>query len=135
MELDPQLCPEEIMSREVKKPGLLSLRVVPQQQCNGHCPCDYPSTAVETANEQCTSRWAMARGHSLNTYIVLAAVHGLSGLFRAVSAVEPSLFRSPPPPIHVPNKSPRFCGRKAKWQNGLSPTCEPVWPSGKALGW
>ena len=114
MELDLQVSPEEIMSREVKKAGLLSLRVVPQQQCNGHCPCDYPSTAVETANEQCTSRWAMARGHRLNTSIVLAAVHGLSGLFRAVSAVEPSLFRSPPPPIHVPNKSPRFCGRKAK---------------------
>ena len=29
--------------------------------------------------------------------IVLAAVHGLSGLFRAVSAVEPSLFRPLPP--------------------------------------
>ena len=35
----------------------------------------------------------MARGHRLNTSIVLAAVHGLSVLFRAVSAVEPSLFR------------------------------------------
>ena len=35
----------------------------------------------------------MARGHRLNTSIVLAAVHGLSGLFRAVSAVEPALFR------------------------------------------
>ena len=35
----------------------------------------------------------MARGHRLNTSIVLPAVHGLSGLFRAVSAVEPSLFR------------------------------------------
>ena len=37
VELDPQVSPEEIMNREVK---LLSLRVVPQQQCNGHCPCD-----------------------------------------------------------------------------------------------
>ena len=37
------------------------------------------------------------RGHRLNTSIVLAAVHGLSGLFRAVSAVEPSLFRPLPP--------------------------------------
>ena len=54
----------------------------------------HASTAVETANAQCTSRWAMARGHRLNTSsIVLAAVHGLSGLFRAVSAVEPSLCR------------------------------------------
>ena len=38
----------------------------------------------------------MARGHRLNTSLVLAAVHGLSGLFRAVSAVEPSLSRPPP---------------------------------------
>ena len=29
---------------------------------------------------QCTSRCAMARAHRLNTSIVLAAVHGLSGL-------------------------------------------------------
>ena len=72
-------------------------------------------TAVETAIAQCTSRWAMARGHHLNTSIVLAAVHGLSGLFRAVFAVEPSLFRPPPSPVPVPNKHPRFCGRKAKW--------------------
>ena len=47
------------------------------------------STAAETATAQCTSRCAMARGHRLNTSIVLEAIHGLSGLFRAVSAVEP----------------------------------------------
>ena len=52
-----------------------------------------PSAAVEIAIAQCTSRCTMARGHRLNTSIVLAAVHGLSGLFRAVSAVEPSLSR------------------------------------------
>ena len=58
-----------------------------------------PSTAVETAIAQCTSYCAMARGHRLNnnTSIVLAAVHGLSGLFRAVSVVEPSLSRPLPP--------------------------------------
>ena len=69
-------------------------------------------TAAETAIAQCTSRSAKARGHHLNTSIVLAAVHGLSGLFRAVSAVEPSLFR--PPPVPVPDKPSRFCERKAK---------------------
>ena len=58
--------------------------------------CDCPSTAVETAIAQCTGRWAMARGQCLNTSIVLVAVHGLSGLFRAVSLVEPSLFRPLP---------------------------------------
>ena len=54
------------------------------------------STTVERAIAQCTSRWAMARGHRLNTSIVLAEVHGLSGLFRAVSAVELSLSRPLP---------------------------------------
>ena len=33
----------------------------------------------------------MARGHRLNTSIDLDAVHSLSGLFWAVSTVEPSL--------------------------------------------
>ena len=80
------------------KVGLLSLQVVAQQQCTGHCPCDCPSTAVEITTAQCTSHWAMARGHSLNTFIVLAALHGLSSLFRAVSTVEPSLFHPPLPP-------------------------------------
>ena len=59
------------------------------------------STAVERAIAQCTSRWAMARGHRLDTSIVLAVVHGLSGLFRAVSAVDPSLCR--PLPILSPS--------------------------------
>ena len=100
MELDPQVGPEEIMSGEVEL-GCESWTSFtlgcPQQQCNRHCPCDCPSTAVETAIVQCISRCAMAREHHLNTYIVLAAVNGLSGLFQAVSAVEPSLFRPLPP--------------------------------------
>ena len=100
VELDLQVSPEEIGAGRwswAAKVGLLSFRVVPQQRCNGHCPCD---SAVETAIAQCTSRCAMARGHRLNTSIVLAPVHGLSGLFRAVSAVEPSLSRPLPPPPH-----------------------------------
>ena len=71
------------------------------------------SAAVEKAITQCTSRWAMARGHRLNTSIVLAAVHGLSGLFRAVSAVEPFTLSPPSHSVPVPNRSTRLCGRKA----------------------
>ena len=42
--LDPQVSPEEIMSREVEL-GCESwtsslLQVVTQQRCNRHCPCD-----------------------------------------------------------------------------------------------
>ncbi len=71
------------------------------------------STAVERAIAQCTSRWAMARGHRPNTSIVLAAVHGLSGLFRAVSAVEPFILSSPSHSVPVPNRPTRLCGPKA----------------------
>ena len=67
------------------KVGLLSLRVVPQQQCNGHCPCDYAQ-----------ARQLNGEGTPINTSIVLAAVHGFAGHFRAVSAVESSLFTPPP---------------------------------------
>ena len=49
----------------------------------------------------------MARGHRLNTFIVLVAVHGLSGLFQAVSAVEPSLSRP------LPTLSPSLIGHLA----------------------
>ena len=69
------------------------------------------STAVERAIAQCTSRWAMARGHRLNTSIVLAAVYGLSGLFRAVSAVEPITLLSPSHSVPVPNRQSRLRGR------------------------
>ena len=71
------------------------------------------STAVERAIAQCTSRWAMARGHRLNTSSVLAAVHGLSGLFRTVSAVEPFTLSSPSHSVPLPNRPTRLCGRKA----------------------
>ena len=55
MELDPQVSPEEIIAGRwswAAKVGLLSLRVVPQQQCNGHCPCDSAQHIVETAVAQ-----------------------------------------------------------------------------------
>ena len=59
-----------------------------------------PCMAVQTAIARCTSRCAMARGHLLSTSIVLVAVHGLSGLFRAVSAVGPPLSCPLPPRPH-----------------------------------
>ena len=78
------------------------------------------STAVERAIAQCTSRWAMARGHRLNTSIVLAAVHGLSGLVRAVSAVEPSPCR--PLPTLSPSLISHLASVDVK-QNVLLPFC------------
>ena len=102
MKLGPQVSPEEIKSREVElgceswTSFASSCSSTAVQQTSSLWLC--PSTAVETAIAQCTSRWAMARGHRLNTSIVLAAVHGLSGLFRVVSAVEPFTLSSPPPP-------------------------------------
>ena len=104
MNLDLQVSPEEIMSREVElgceswtsfasSCSSCSSTVVQWTLSLSLCP----NTAVETAIAQCTSRWAMLRGHHLNTSIVLAVVHSLSGLFRVVSKVEPSLFIPFPP--------------------------------------
>ena len=116
MELDPQVSPaEEIMSRGggagLRKLDFFRFGLFLNSSATDIVLVILPGTAVETAIAQCTSRCAMTRGHRLNTSIVLAAVHGLSGLFRAVSAVEPSLSRPPPPPSPRPS---RFCGRKAK---------------------
>ena len=105
MELDPQVSPEEIMSREVEL-GCESWLFL-NSSATDIVLVTLPSTAVETAIAQCTSRWAMARGHRLNTSIVLTAAHGLSGLFRAVSAVEPSVCRP------LPTLSPSLTGHLA----------------------
>ena len=78
------------------------------------------STTVERAVAQRTSRWAMARGHRLNTSIVLAAVHGLSGLFRTVSAVEPFTLSPPSHSVPVPNRPSRLRGRKATLNQMMS---------------
>ena len=88
------------------------------------------STAVETAIEQYTSRWAMARGHRLNTSIVLAAVHGLSGLFRVVSAVEPFTLSPSSHSVPVPNRPSRLCGRKAT----LNKTAASLFPQSPCRG-
>ena len=68
----------------------------------------------------------MARGHRLNTSIVLAAVHGLSGLFRAVSAVEPFTLSPPSHSVPVPNRPTRLCGR-------IAPLNQPK-PKEKVIG-
>ena len=136
MELDPQVSPEGTYHEQgggdgLRKLGFFRFELFLNSSATDIDLVTLPSTAVETVIAQCTSRWAMARGHRLNTSIVLAAVHGLSGLFRAVSAVKPSHFR--PLPIPVPNKPPRFCGRKAKGSgvNIVSRFGLAVW----ALGW
>ena len=107
VELDHQVSPEEIMNRE-EELGCGSWTSF-TSGCSSTAVqrtviVTLPSTAVETAIALCTSCCAMARGHRLNTSIVLVAVHGLSNLFWAVSAVEPSLFQtlSPSPPAPYP---------------------------------
>ena len=126
MELDLQVSPDVIMSWEVELgcESWTSFASSCSSTAVQHCPCD--SAQARKLKQQlrsALSHWAMARGHRRNTSIVLAAIHGLSGLFRAVSANEPSLLR-PLPPVPVPNKPPRFCGRKAKWSDFNTITCD-----------
>ena len=115
MEPDLQVSPEKIMSREVELAceswtSFASLRVLLNSSATDIVFVTLPSTAVETATAQCTSRWAMAREHRLNTSTILVAVHGLSGLFRRYPRSSLHAFVRPP----APDKPSRFCGRKAK---------------------
>ena len=109
MKLDPQVSPEEIMSiqrgRAVREVDFFRFGLFLKSSATDIVLVTLPSTAVETATAQCTSRCAMVRGHRRNTSIVLAAVNGLSGPFWAVSAVEPSLSRplSPLSPSLISN--------------------------------
>ena len=114
MELDPQLSPEEIMSREeLSKLDVFCFELSKLFVNSGATDIvlvTLSSTAVETAIVQCTSCWAMAREHRLNTSIILVAVYGLSGLFQAVSAVEPSTLSSLSHPVPVPNRPSHLRG-------------------------
>ena len=112
------------------KVRLLSLRVVPQQQSNGHCPCDSAQTRQLTQSDSAQTRqltqqlrsdlvrYAMARGH-LNTSIFSGggprSLRSFSGGIRGRAFT----LSSSSPPVPVPNKLPCFCGRKAVWSWAL----------------
>ena len=81
------------------------VQVVRQQRCNGHCLSDSVQHNSWNSNYAVHKSLGSARGHRLNTSIVLEAVHGLSGLFRTVS--EPSLSRP------LPTLSPSLIGHLA----------------------
>ena len=79
MELDPHICLEEIMGIVGRWSWAEQVRRLSASSCPS-CSSTavhrtfvlvtLSSTAVETAIAQCTSRWAMTRGHRLNTSIV-----------------------------------------------------------------
>ena len=50
---------------------------------------------------------------ALTLPLFLAAVHGLSGLFRAVSAVDPFTLSSPSHSVPIPSRPSHLRGRKA----------------------
>ena len=112
--LDPQVSSEETMSTEVELGceswTFFCFKLLLNSGATDIVLVTLPSTAVEKAVAQYTSCCAMARGHRLNTSIVLAAVHGLLGLpGRCARSSLHSL--APFPPVPVPNKHPCFCGR------------------------
>ena len=98
------------------------VQVVHQQQCNGHCLCD--SVQAQQLKEQSRSvQVAVARGHRLNTSIVLAArgarsLRSFSGGFRGRAFT----LSSPSHSVPVPNKPSRFRGPKAAIKQSTSGT-------------
>ena len=106
------------------KVGLLSLRVVPQQQCNGHRPCDSAQTwqlKQQLRSALVAGQW---RGDTALTLPLFWRRSTVSPVFfgryprSSLHSFVPFPPRPPPPPpprVPVPNKPPRFCGRQAKW--------------------
>ena len=97
------------------KVGLLSLQVIPQQQCNGHCACDCPVQRLKQA-QQLHSALVAAQWWG-DTAITLPLFWWWStvslvffGRYPRSSLHSLALF----PPVPVPNKQPCFCGCKAK---------------------
>ena len=79
---------------------------------NGHCLCDSVQAARQltwTAIAQCTSRCAGQWRRDTALTLPLFWRRSTAFFWRY------SLLR---PPVPVPNKPPRFCGRKAKWSSG-----------------
>ena len=106
--------------------GRLLLRVVQvvhQQRCNGHCLSDCPAQQLKEQlhSAQVAGQW---RGDTALTRPLFWRRSTVSGLFRAVSAVEP-ITLSPSHSVPVPNRSSRLRGRKAtrKPAASLFPQC------------
>ena len=164
MELDLQVSPEEIMSMEVElgceswTSFASSCSSTAIQRALSLWLC--PSTAVETllCSALVAGQW---RGDTALTlplfwwWFMVSPVSFGRYLRSSLHSFVPS--PHPPPPLPVPNKPPRFCERKAIWsarclwglgadRHGRSLSgrrrwswwCrhgEPVWPSGKTVGW
>ena len=100
------------------KAGLLSLRVVQvvrQQQCNGHCFCDSAQTQQlkqQLRSAQVTGQWRGDTALTLPLFWRRSTVSPVSFGWYSRSSLH-SFDPSPPPIPPVPNKPPRFRGRKA----------------------
>ena len=108
VELDPQVSPERILSREVElgcESWTSFASSCSPKQCNGHCLCDSAqSRQLKLAIARCPSRWAMARRHRLNTSTFTLPV--FFGRYPRSSLHRDRAFTlSPPPP---PQLSPQL---------------------------
>ena len=112
--LDPQVSPEEIMSREVElgcESWTSFTSVVSQQQCYGHGLCSAQQLKEQLRGTLVATQW---RGNTALTFLLFWRRSTASSVI-GVGAGGQAFTLSPPPlPVPVPNKPPRFCGRKSK---------------------
>ena len=119
MELDRQVSPDEIMSREVEL-GCESWTSF-ASSCSStavqrtHCPCD--SAQARLLKQQSLGNGAgTPPQHFQCSGSSPRSLRSSSGGIRGIRGIRGRVFTlsSPFPPVPVPNKPSRFCGRKAK---------------------
>ena len=131
MELDPHLCPEEIMSREVVL-GWASWTSFASRSCPS-CSSTAVQRTLSSAEQlkeqlrsaQVAGQW---RGDTALTLPLFWRRSTVSPVFfgRFPGAVEPFTLSPPSHSVPVPNRPTRLCGRKATLNQGFCTMCWKV---------
>ena len=113
--MDPQVSPEEIKSREVElgsESWTSFASVFTQQQCYGYFPCDCSAKHLkeQLRNTLVPTEWREATALTFWLFWQRSTTSSVSRVGARRRA-----FTLSPPPVPVPNKPPRFSGRKANY--------------------
>ena len=128
MELDPQVSPEEIMSREggagLQKLGFFRFGLFLNSSATDIVPCDCLAQSLkqQLRGALVAVQWRGDTALTLPLFWRRSTISPVfSGGIRGLAFTLSALF----PLVPVRNKQPRFCGRKAAWPRNADPSTTP----------